>query len=75
MNFFMDIIKHMQGSSKNGQRKNCYKRKSLAELFPLGMEKCSKIENPNLAVRFLLKMGDASMTAALGIGVFQIPAA
>ena len=49
--------------------------KSRAELFPLGMEKCSKIENPNLAVRFLLKMGDASMTAALGIGVFQIPAA
>lgn len=32
-----------------------------------GMQKCRKMENPNLAVRFLLKMGDASMTAALGI--------
>lgn len=41
--------------------------RSLAKLFPQGMEKCRKTENPNLAVRFLLKMGDASMTAALGI--------
>lgn len=41
--------------------------KSFENLFPMGMEKCKKMENPNLAVRFLLKMGDASMTAALGI--------
>lgn len=41
--------------------------KSFANLFPLGMQKCRKMEAPNLAVRFLLKMGDASMTAALGI--------
>lgn len=41
--------------------------KSFANLFPMGMQKCRKMENPNLAVRFLLKTGDASMTAALGI--------
>lgn len=41
--------------------------KSFANLFPVGIEKCSKMDNPNLAVRFLLKMGNASMTAALGI--------
>ena len=41
--------------------------KSFEKLFPMGIEKCKKMENPNLAVRFLLKMGDASMTAALGI--------
>lgn len=41
--------------------------KSLANLFPIGIQKCSKMEDPNLAVRFLLKMGNASMTAALGI--------
>ena len=41
--------------------------KSFANLFPVGIEKCRKMDNPNLAVRFLLKMGDASMTAALGI--------
>lgn len=41
--------------------------KSFASLFPVGIEKCRKMENPNLAVRFLLKMGDASMTAALGV--------
>lgn len=41
--------------------------KSFANFFPVGIEKCRKMENPNLAVRFLLKMGDASMTAALGI--------
>lgn len=41
--------------------------KSFANLFPVGLEKCKKIENPNLAIRFLLKMGDASMEAALGV--------
>ena len=41
--------------------------KSFANLFPVGLEKCRKMEDPNLAIRFLLKMGDASMTAALGI--------
>lgn len=41
--------------------------KSLANLFPIGLEKCRKMENPNLAIRFLLKMGDTSMEAALGI--------
>lgn len=40
---------------------------SFENLFPMGIQKCRKMENPNLAVRFLLKMGDASMTAALGI--------
>lgn len=41
--------------------------KSFVNLFPIGMQKCREIENPNLAVRFLLKTGDAFMTAALGI--------
>lgn len=41
--------------------------KSFEKLFPMGMEKCRQMENPNMAVRFLLKMGTASMTAALGI--------
>lgn len=41
--------------------------KSLANLFPVGLEKCRKMEKPNLAIRFLLKMGDTSMEAALGI--------
>lgn len=41
--------------------------KSFANLFPVGLEKCREIEKPNLAIRFLLKMGDASMEAALGI--------
>jgi len=41
--------------------------KSFENLFPMGIEKCRKMENPNLAVRFLLKLGDSSMTAALGI--------
>lgn len=41
--------------------------RSFANLFPIGMEKCRKMENPNLAVRFLLKMGDASIPAALGL--------
>lgn len=41
--------------------------KSFANLFPIGLEKCRRMENPNLAIRFLLKMGDASMEAALGI--------
>lgn len=41
--------------------------KSFANLFPVVLEKCRKLESPNLAIRFLLKMGDASMEAALGI--------
>lgn len=41
--------------------------KSFANLFPVGLEKCREMEKPNLAIRFLLKMGDASMEAALGI--------
>lgn len=41
--------------------------RSFESLFPMGIEKCRKIDHPNLVVRFLLKMGDASMTAALGI--------
>jgi len=41
--------------------------KSFENLFPMALQKCREIENPNLAIRFLLKMGDASMTAALGI--------
>ncbi len=41
--------------------------KSFANLFPMALKKCSVIENPNMAVRFLKKMGDASMTAALGV--------
>lgn len=41
--------------------------RSFENLFPMGIEKCKEMENPNLVVRFLLKMGDASMTAALGI--------
>lgn len=41
--------------------------KSIANLFPVGLEKCREMEKPNLAIRFLLKLGDASMEAALGI--------
>ncbi len=40
---------------------------SFENLFPMGMQKCRKMENPNRAVRFLLKTGDNSMTAVLGI--------
>lgn len=40
---------------------------SFANLFPMGIKKLGEIENPNIAVRFLKKMGDVSMTAALGI--------
>lgn len=41
--------------------------KSFANLFPMVLKKCSAIENPNMAIRFLKKMGDASLTAALGV--------
>lgn len=41
--------------------------KNFSNMFPIGIQKCRKMENPNLAVRFLLKTGDASMAAALGI--------
>lgn len=47
--------------------KEIHYEESFANLFPLGMEKCRQMETPNLAVRFLLKTGDASMTAVLGI--------
>lgn len=41
--------------------------KNFANLFPLALKKCSEIKNPNRVIRFLKKMGDASMTAALGV--------
>lgn len=41
--------------------------KSFANLFPIAIKKCSGIENPNMPIRFLKKMGDASITAALGV--------
>lgn len=41
--------------------------KSFANLYPMALKKCSAIKNPNMAVRFLKKMGDASITAALGV--------
>lgn len=41
--------------------------KSFANLFPIALKKCSEIEKPNMAVRFLQKMGNTSMTAALGV--------
>ncbi len=41
--------------------------KSFKNLFPLGIRKFRQLESSNLMIRFLLKMGDASMTAALGI--------
>lgn len=47
--------------------KEIHYEKSFANLFPMGMQKCRQMETPNLVIRFLLKMGDASMTAALGI--------
>ncbi len=34
----------------------CYE-KSFANLFPIGMQKCRKMENPNLAVRFFAQDG------------------
>lgn len=40
---------------------------TFQNLFPMAMKKCKSMQNPNLAIRFLLKMGDASVTAALGI--------
>lgn len=41
--------------------------KSFRNLFPGVIETCKKMNTPNLAVRFLLKMEDASMTAVDGI--------
>lgn len=41
--------------------------KSFANLFPMAIKKCNEIEQPNLAVRFLNKMGSASMAASFGI--------
>lgn len=41
--------------------------KSFANLFPVAIKKCNEIEKPNMAVRFLQKMGDTSMVAALGV--------
>lgn len=41
--------------------------KSFANLFPIAIKKCSEIEKPGMAVRFLKKMGNAAMTAALGV--------
>lgn len=41
--------------------------KSFANLYPAGIKKLCDIEEPNIAVRFLKNMGDASMTAALGV--------
>lgn len=40
---------------------------TFQNLFPMTMKKCKSMKKPNLAIRFLLKMGDASVTAALGI--------
>lgn len=36
-------------------------RKSFHSLLPVALEKCAKMENPNPAVRFFLKLGDAAM--------------
>ena len=41
--------------------------KNFKELFPVVMKKLEIVENKNLALRFLMKMGEASMTAVLGI--------
>lgn len=41
--------------------------KSFENLFPIAIEKCKKMDNPNLAIRFLLKMENASMTVILSI--------
>lgn len=41
--------------------------KSFKELFPIAMKKLEMIENKNLVLRFLVKMGEESMTAVLGI--------
>lgn len=41
--------------------------KNFKELFPVAMKKLEMVENKNLALRFLMKMGEASMTAVLGI--------
>lgn len=41
--------------------------KSFANLYPDGMKRLNEIEEPNRAVRFLKKMGDVSMAAALGV--------
>ncbi len=41
--------------------------KSFRNLFPSVIETCKKMNTSNLAIRFLLKMEDASMTAVAGI--------
>ena len=41
--------------------------KNFKELFPVAMKKLEMVENKNLALRFLMKMGEASMTAVLGL--------
>lgn len=41
--------------------------KSFANLFPIAIKKCNEIEKPNRVIRFLQKMGNASMAAALGV--------
>ncbi|MFG6331433.1 MAG: hypothetical protein K1W28_06330 [Lachnospiraceae bacterium] len=46
--------------------------KSFVQLFPAAMKKCEEMEDPGLVIRFLRKMGHASMTAALGI-LGQVP--
>lgn len=43
-----------------------YKR-TFQNIFPKALTKWEEMENPHLMIRFLQKMGDASMTAALGI--------
>lgn len=47
--------------------KEIHYEKSFESLFPMGMQKLQKVDDPNLSIRFLLKMGHASMTAVLGI--------
>lgn len=41
--------------------------KNFKELFPVMMKKLETVDNKNLALRFLMNMGEASMTAVLGI--------
>lgn len=41
--------------------------KSFRALFPILMEKLESMEDKNLAVRFLIKMGEESVTAVVGI--------
>ena len=42
-------------------------QKTFQNVFPKALGKWKEMKNPNLMIRFLQKMGDASMTAALGI--------